>query len=54
MRTSYLAVKAFQTWWGWHNSTAEEEDEMCPEDTRTTNHLLQISISIGLSVAIGS
>ena len=47
------AVKAFQTWWEWHNSTAEEEDEMCPEDARTTNHL-PISISIGLSVAIGS
>ena len=31
------AVKAFQTWWGWHNSTVEEKDEMCPEDVRTTN-----------------
>ena len=43
-----------ETWWGWHNSTAEEEDEMCLENVRTTNHLLPISISIGLSVAIGN
>ena len=34
-----LGSEAFQTWWGWHNSTAKEEDKMCPEDTRTTNHL---------------
>ena len=31
-RNTNWAVKAFQTWWEWHNSTAEEEDEMCPED----------------------
>ena len=43
------AVKAFQTWWGWHNSTAEEKDEMCPEDAQTTT-FLPISISTELSV----
>ena len=52
-RNTNWAVKSFQTWWGWHNSTVEEKDEMCPEDVQTTNHL-PISISIGLSVAIGS
>ena len=31
-RNTNWVVKAFQMWWGWHNSTAEEEDEMCPED----------------------
>ena len=37
-RNTNWAVKAFQTWWGCHNSTAEEKDEMCPEDAQTTNH----------------
>ena len=44
-----LGSENFQTWWGCHNSTAEEEDKMCPEDARTTNHLpsFQLSIAIG-------
>ena len=36
-RNTNWAVKAFQRQWGY--STAEEEDEMCPEDAQTTNHL---------------
>ena len=48
-RNTNWAVKAFQTWWRWHNSTAEEKDEMCPEDAQTTT-FLPISISTELSV----
>ena len=40
-RNTNWAVKAFQTWWRWHNSTtAEEEYEMCQEDARTTMDII--------------